>query len=170
MPRSANRLMVVGAVYQAVQKAMKPGGPSLGDRASALPRMAKAVASGDYVGVSKGRLALMAAAAGYIASPIDLIPEALAPVLGLADDAVVLGWLATQVVEETEAFLEWERTVGRSPSGSTYGSTSGSTSGPGSTAGSGSSARGAAPGTGYASSAGGRPASRQTVRGDVVDD
>ncbi len=117
MPRPASRLMVVGAVYKAVQKAMRPGGPSLGDRASALPRMAKAVASGDYVGVSKGRLALMAAAAGYIASPIDLIPEAFAPVLGLADDAVVLGWLATQVVEETEAFLEWERSVGRSPSG-----------------------------------------------------
>ncbi|WP_377641893.1 YkvA family protein [Oryzobacter terrae] len=165
MPRPASRLMVVGAVYKAVQKAMRPGGPSLGDRASALPRMARAVAAGDYVGVSKGRLALMAAAAGYIASPIDLIPEAFAPVLGLADDAVVLGWLATQIVEETEAFLEWERSVGRASPGptsssgtSSAGSSGGPAAGPGSR------------GTSGTSGTAGRPASRQTVRGDVVDD
>ncbi len=167
MPRPASRLMVVGAVYKAVQKAMRPGGPSLGDRASALPRMAKAVASGDYVGVSKGRLALMAAAAGYIASPIDLIPEAFAPVLGLADDAVVLGWLATQVVEETEAFLEWERSVGRSRSGSGSGTEAGSGTGSSTPR---SSAGGPAAGTGSTAGTAGRPASRQTVRGDVVDD
>lgn len=152
MPRRAKGLVAAGAVYKAVQKAMKPGGPPLGERVSALPRMAKAVASGDYVGISKGRLALMLAAAGYIASPIDLIPEAWVPVLGLADDAVVLGWLATRLVEETEAFLEWERTVGRTPPGA----------GPSAPAG--------APGPGASSSTtDDRPASRRTVQGDLVD-
>ena len=116
MPR-ANRLLAVGAAYKAVQRAMRPGGPTLGERASALPRLAKAVASGDYVGMSKGRLALMLAAAGYIASPVDLMPEGVLGILGLADDAMVLGWLATRLVEETEAFLEWERAVGRTPRG-----------------------------------------------------
>ena len=51
----------------------------------------------------------MLAAAGYLVSPLDLIPEAVLPVIGLADDALVLSWLATQLVEETEAFLAWEK-------------------------------------------------------------
>ena len=71
--------------------------------------MVRATFSGQYTGVSKGRLLLMLGAAGYIVSPIDLIPEAVAPVLGLADDALVLSWLATRLVEETEAFLAWEQ-------------------------------------------------------------
>ena len=57
---------------------------------------------GEYTGVTKGRLALMLAAAGYIVSPLDLIPEAVFPVLGVADDALVLSWLASRFVEETE--------------------------------------------------------------------
>ena len=35
--------------------------------------------------------------------------------LGLADDAMVLSWLATRLVEETEQFLEWERAQGMPP-------------------------------------------------------
>ncbi|WP_392542430.1 DUF1232 domain-containing protein [Oryzobacter telluris] len=154
MPSRANRLVAVGAVYKAVQRAMRPGGPTLGERASAVPRLAKAVASGDYVGLSKGRLALMLAAAGYIASPVDLLPEGIFGLLGLADDAMVLGWLATQLVEETESFLEWERSVGRTPRGEAPAS-------PGSSTAPGSSSAAGAPRPE-------RPASSSTVRGDVV--
>ena len=95
MSRNA-RLASVVAVARAVRLAARPGGPSIGERAGSVPRMVRATFSGQYTGVSKGRLLLMLAAAGYIVSPIDLIPEAVAPVLGLADDALVLSWLATR--------------------------------------------------------------------------
>ena len=79
--------------------------------------MVRATFSGEYVGVSKGRLMLMLAAAGYLVSPLDLIPEAVLPIVGLADDALVLSWLATRLVEETEAFLEWEKGIVGAPAG-----------------------------------------------------
>lgn len=112
MPSTANRLVAVGAVVKAVRTAMRPGGPTMGERAGAVPRLVRAVVGGQYVGVSKGRLLLLLAAAGYVISPVDLMPEGVLGVLGMADDAMVLGWLATQLVEETEAFLAWEREVG----------------------------------------------------------
>jgi uncharacterized membrane protein YkvA (DUF1232 family) len=42
-------------------------------------------------------------------SPIDLIPELALSVFGLADDAVVVSWIAATVVNETESYLTWER-------------------------------------------------------------
>ena len=104
---SPKRFAAVAAVYQAIRLAVRPGGPSLGERAGAMPRLVRAALKGDYTGISKGRLALMAAAVAYIVSPLDLIPE-FDLLAGLADDALVMGWLATQFVEETEAFLAWE--------------------------------------------------------------
>jgi uncharacterized membrane protein YkvA (DUF1232 family) len=83
------------------------GGPSLSKRMAALPRMLKATAKGQYDGGV--RVAMMAAAAAYIVSPIDLIPEAFLLVVGLADDAVMITWLAGAVLAETERFLEWEK-------------------------------------------------------------
>jgi uncharacterized membrane protein YkvA (DUF1232 family) len=109
------RLASVGAVVKAVRLALRPGGPSLGERAGAVPRLVRATASRDYRGTSASRLLLMLAAAGYIVSPVDLVPEGLLGIFGLADDAMVLSWLATRLVEETERFLEWERTQGGMP-------------------------------------------------------
>ena len=118
MSRNA-RLASVVAVARAVRMAVRPGGPSMGERAGAVPRMVRATFSGEYVGVSKGRLLLMLGAAGYLVSPLDLIPEAVLPIVGLADDALVLSWLATRLVEETEAFLDWEKGVLGTPAAST---------------------------------------------------
>jgi uncharacterized membrane protein YkvA (DUF1232 family) len=160
MSRNA-RIASVVAVARAVRMAVRPGGPSIGERAGAVPRMVRATLSGDYVGVSKGRLLLMLAAAGYLVSPLDLIPEAVLPVIGLADDALVLSWLATRLVEETEAFLEWEKGVVGTPGGSTGAAPGGAAYTPGA----------AGPGaTGAAGSSNGstRPAAAQTVPGDVV--
>ena len=78
MSRNA-RIASVVAVARAVRLAVRPGGPSIGERAGAVPRMVRATFSGEYVGVSKGRLLLMLAAAGYLVSPLDLIPEAVLP-------------------------------------------------------------------------------------------
>ncbi|MBM6400232.1 DUF1232 domain-containing protein [Phycicoccus sp. MQZ13P-5] len=77
--------------------------------------MVKAVRSGEYTGISVGKLALIAAGTAYVVSPVDLLPEAALGVFGLADDAMVLGWVATTLVEETEKFLEWETAQGRGP-------------------------------------------------------
>ena len=152
MSRNA-RIASVVAVARAVRMAVRPGGPSMGERAGAVPRMVRATFSGDYVGVSKARLLLMLGAAGYLVSPIDLIPEAVLPIIGLADDALVLSWLATRLVEETEAFLEWEKGIVGAPAGSTGASSGGASYSTGTT---GSGAKGS------------RPAAAQTVPGDVV--
>jgi uncharacterized membrane protein YkvA (DUF1232 family) len=69
--------------------------------------MIRATARREYDGGM--RLALMSAAAVYVASPIDLVPEAVLFVFGLADDAVVVVWLAGALLAETERFLAWER-------------------------------------------------------------
>ncbi len=129
MSRNA-RLASVVAVARAVRMAVRPGGPSMGERAGAVPRMVRSTFSGEYAGVSKGRLLMMLAAAGYLVSPLDLIPEAVLPIVGLADDAIVLSWLATRLVEETEAFLEWEKGIVSSPAGSS-GTGAGEASSPG---------------------------------------
>ena len=128
MSRNA-RLASVVAVARAVRMAVRPGGPSMGERAGAVPRMVRATFSGEYVGVSKGRLLLMLGAAGYLISPLDLIPEAVLPIVGLADDALVLSWLATRLVEETEAFLDWEKGVLGTPAASTSGAAGGTAGG-----------------------------------------
>jgi uncharacterized membrane protein YkvA (DUF1232 family) len=161
MSRNA-RLASVVAVARAVRMAVRPGGPSMGERAGAVPRMVRATFSGEYVGVSKGRLLLMLGAAGYLVSPLDLIPEAVLPIVGLADDALVLSWLATRLVEETEAFLDWEKGVLGTPAASTPGAAGGTTGGypaggP------------AAPGsTGASTNGASRPAAAQVVPGDIV--
>lgn len=168
MSRNA-RLASVVAVARAVRLAVRPGGPSMGERAGAVPRMVRATFSGEYVGVSKGRLLLMLAAAGYLVSPLDMIPEAVLPIVGLADDALVLSWLATRLVEETEAFLDWEKGVLGTPSGTTGGSADG-------TGGSGGSTAGGYPGAGPAPSGSAgfppngtaRPAAAQVIPGDVI--
>ena len=160
MSRNA-RIASVVAVARAVRLAVRPGGPSIGERAGAVPRMVRATFSGEYIGVSKGRLMLMLAAAGYLVSPLDIIPEAVLPIVGLADDALVLSWLATKLVEETEAFLAWENGTMGAPTGPT-GTGSGGAAYPGSPGWTG------ATGGAGAQNGATRPAAAQTVPGDVV--
>ena len=98
------------AAFTALARALTAGargGPSLSKRLAALPRMLRATATGQYDGGM--RVALMAGAMAYIVSPIDFIPEAFLFVFGLADDAVMITWLAGAVLAETERFLEWEK-------------------------------------------------------------
>jgi uncharacterized membrane protein YkvA (DUF1232 family) len=98
------------AAFTALARALMSGargGPSIGKRLAALPRMLKATAKGEYDGGL--RIAMMAAATAYVVSPIDLVPEAFLLVLGLADDAVMITWLAGTVLAETERYLLWEK-------------------------------------------------------------
>jgi hypothetical protein len=103
------RTLKRSAAFTALARALATGtrgGPSLGARLAALPRMIRATAKGEYDGGL--RLAMMTAATAYIVSPIDLLPEIPLAVFGLADDAVMVTWLAGSVLAETERFLEWE--------------------------------------------------------------
>jgi hypothetical protein len=106
MAKTLKRTAAFTALARALMSGAR-GGPSLSKRLAALPRMLKATAKGEYDGGM--RVALMAAAAAYVVSPIDLIPEAFLLVVGLVDDAVMIAWLAGTVLSETERFLEWEK-------------------------------------------------------------
>ncbi|NLJ54006.1 MAG: DUF1232 domain-containing protein [Intrasporangiaceae bacterium] len=111
MATARSRVVVLTTFYRAARIAMRPGGPSLASRISSLPRLVRETLSGRYAGLTTGRLALMALAVAYIVSPVDLVPEGALLMLGLADDAMVLGWLAAALVNETESFLDWEQTA-----------------------------------------------------------
>lgn len=97
----------------AFRAATRPGSPGMRERLAAVPRMVRATVRGDYPGTSTARLAAIAAAVAYVVSPIDVVPEAFLALLGLTDDAVVASWVAASLVNETEAFLAWERLRGR---------------------------------------------------------
>lgn len=121
--RATARLGMLKTVVTALRTAARPGSPGLEERVSALPRLVRASLSGEYAGTSKVHLALLAAGVLYIVSPVDLVPEALFTVFGVADDAVVLGWVAASLINDTEAFLAWERTQSgrRAPAGAAAG-------------------------------------------------
>ncbi|GIF12438.1 YkvA family protein [Actinoplanes teichomyceticus] len=106
MARTLKRTAAFTALGRALMAGAR-GGPSLGRRLAAIPRMLKATARREYDGGM--RVALMAAATAYVLSPIDAVPEAFLWVFGLVDDAVAITWLAGTVLSETERFLEWER-------------------------------------------------------------
>ncbi|MGL5865955.1 MAG: YkvA family protein [Dermatophilaceae bacterium] len=104
-----SRLASVSSVFRAVRLAARPGGPSIGERVGAVPRLIRATLRREYPGTSTGRLVMVLVALGYLVSPFDFVPEVLLGPLGLADDALVVGWLAARFVEETESYLSWER-------------------------------------------------------------
>jgi uncharacterized membrane protein YkvA (DUF1232 family) len=106
MAKTLKRTAAFTALARALMSGAR-GGPSVSKRLVALPRMMKATARGQYDGGM--RVALMAAATAYIVSPIDVIPEAFFLIFGLADDALMITWLAGSVLSETARFLEWEK-------------------------------------------------------------
>ncbi len=106
-----NRRAAAGAAHlaRAVHEASGPGSPSLFARLRAVPRLIRAVRSGEYTGMSSMELAMLLAGVGYVVSPIDVVPEGLLLVLGLVDDVLVIGWLVTTLVRETDDFIAWEQ-------------------------------------------------------------
>ena len=97
------------AAFTAIWRALtaSKGGPPLSKRMAALPRMFWYTITGRYDGF--GRLFAISLATLYVASPIDLFPEAVLLLPGLLDDALIAAWIAGAVLSETERFLLWER-------------------------------------------------------------
>ncbi|WP_242457932.1 DUF1232 domain-containing protein [Halomonas sp. YLGW01] len=96
------------------------GSPSgrgwLGRRGRSLARIGRAlktflpmlgdVLTGRYRPVPWAAIGFMAAALGYLLSPLDLIPDVVL-LLGLADDALIVGWLLTRVDRHLAPYHAW---------------------------------------------------------------
>lgn len=104
-----SRTSALPALLRALRGSVGAGGPGLGTRSRAVPRLVRSTLTGEYTGSTRRELAALAAGLLYVASPIDLVPEVLVPFLGLADDAVVVAWLAGRLLGDTEDYLAWER-------------------------------------------------------------
>jgi uncharacterized membrane protein YkvA (DUF1232 family) len=106
--KTASRIKLAATVASVVRASTRPGAPGVGERVQAVPRLVRATLDHTYAGTSLRRLGLVAAAVAYVASPIDLVPEAILPVVGAVDDAVVLTWVVRAFFEETDRFIAWE--------------------------------------------------------------
>jgi uncharacterized membrane protein YkvA (DUF1232 family) len=106
--KTASRIKLAATVASVVRASTRPGAPGVGERVQAVPRLVRATLDHTYAGTSLRRLGLVAAAVAYVASPIDLVPEAILPVIGAVDDAVVLTWVVRAFFEETDRFIAWE--------------------------------------------------------------
>lgn len=98
----------VAAGYRAYREVTKPGSPGVMTRVRAIPRMIGRTARGHYKGLSKTKLAMMAAGVLYILSPVDIVPDFLVP-FGVVDDFGAFLWLMTSLLSESGEYAEWER-------------------------------------------------------------
>jgi uncharacterized membrane protein YkvA (DUF1232 family) len=99
------------AAYTAAAAAAMSEGPvGLSTRVASVPRMVRDTLSGQYPGLTRSRLLLMAAALLYILAPVDLVPEALLTVPGLLDDAAIGAWLVATLLGATTTYHAWEVT------------------------------------------------------------
>ncbi len=106
--KTTSRLKLAATVFAVARATSRPGSASVVERAQCVPRLVRATLDRSYTGATPARLALVAAAAVYVASPVDLVPETVLPIVGLTDDALVLRWAVRAFVEETDRFLVWE--------------------------------------------------------------
>lgn len=111
------RAAALRALWEVARGVRRPGAPGVAERLRALPRMAALTLGGRYPGLTRGRLLMLALAAAYLVSPVDLVPELVVPLLGFGDDALVLTWLAGAVLADTEEFLAWEASRKAGPVG-----------------------------------------------------
>ncbi len=103
------RVAAVSGVAQVLRdEGQRRAQAPLGQRLAAIPRMLHASWRGHYLGMGRGKLAGLAAAAFYIASPVDLMPEGVLLVFGLADDVLVGAWLAGSLLRAADDYLAWE--------------------------------------------------------------
>lgn len=109
MAVKVGRLALLRTVINSLRGSRVAGAPSLVARVGALPRLVSATLTGRYRGMSTGRLAALALGVVYVLSPVDLVPELVLPLIGLGDDLVVVTFVLSGLLVETEQFLVWER-------------------------------------------------------------
>ena len=106
--KSVSRIKLAATIASVVRASSRPGAPSISERVHAVPRLLRSTLDGTYAGTTLKRLALVVGAVVYVASPVDLLPEAVLPVIGAADDAVVISWAIKAFLQETDRFIAWE--------------------------------------------------------------
>ncbi|GHE21508.1 YkvA family protein [Halomonas urumqiensis] len=74
-----------------------------------VPMLADVV-RGRYRPVPWPALLWMTAAAAYLVSPLDLIPDVLV-LIGIVDDVVIVGWLLTRVDNALADYRRWRETT-----------------------------------------------------------
>jgi uncharacterized membrane protein YkvA (DUF1232 family) len=104
---------LIGLAQKAERKAARLSSGMLSQLKTCV-RLIRAYAKGDYKQVSWESMVVLVGAVLYVASPIDLIPDAI-PVAGILDDATVLSFALRMVHEEVQEFLAWEKATGRTP-------------------------------------------------------
>src|SRR5260221_14610016 len=109
---------VLRAAESASEKARRARGPlaRVWDDLQTAIRLVRAWARRDYRGVARSTIVLVVGGLLYFLSPVDAIIDAI-PVLGLLDDAMVLGWVLGQVRSELDAFRDWEHQHQLAPAG-----------------------------------------------------
>lgn len=73
----------------------------------ALIRLVVAYARGLYRQIPIDKLVIVVGGLIYVVSPIDVIPDTI-PFAGILDDATVIAWVIKMVMDELDAFREWE--------------------------------------------------------------
>jgi uncharacterized membrane protein YkvA (DUF1232 family) len=114
-PRPARRRAAVGVLWQTLRSGTRPGTPGVGERLSSLPAMTRDALAGRYAGPGRTRLGLAVAGLVYLVSPLDVLPEAFLPIVGLVDDAVVAAWVAGSVLVATEDYAAWRSGAAPAP-------------------------------------------------------
>lgn len=106
-PEKAKKLLEdAGKKAKGFEKNLGPMG-EVWSYLTALFRVLKAYIGGRYKDIPWGSIVLVAVALLYFVSPLDIIPDAVAG-LGLVDDAAVIGFVASQIKSDLDAFLAWE--------------------------------------------------------------
>ncbi len=104
-PTEARRLL-----NEAVNKAsLNRSGPlnDIWDSLQTLFGLIKDWITGDYRDIPFKALLLILAGIVYFVTPIDIIPEFIVG-LGLLDDAVILGWIISQIGRELDDYRGWK--------------------------------------------------------------
>ncbi len=104
--RSAALARLATAVADAVRR-HPPGLGSLRAELATLARLVRNVATRRYRAFPRRSLIAVVAGMLYFLNPLDLIAD-LVPLLGLADDVVVLSWVLHQVRRDLDTYRSWE--------------------------------------------------------------
>ncbi|GAB3168582.1 YkvA family protein [Telluribacter humicola] len=106
--KAALLLLVQQVLQKSNQKGMRNGLTDVIDQLQLLVRMVRSYASGEYRGIATSSFVKVVASLIYFVSPIDLIPDFL-PIIGIADDLALLGWLFKTLGGEIQKFSAWEK-------------------------------------------------------------
>lgn len=98
--RAAFATAAVGAVRQ-------DGPTAAAGRIASIPGMLRDTLLGRWRGLGRGRLLLLAVGVAYLVSPVDVLPELLLTIPGLADDALVAGWVVASLLSAAGDYRDW---------------------------------------------------------------